>query len=117
MHLLDLGNAISVSTEAYDHAVVVVGWGPCKVEHCMTGEIEENAECWIIQNSWGVSNGVNEGYELVHTDPDCDIGVISSGIAYIPILKPSTQTDSSDSSQVPASLLAMAVSSLVSLFI
>jgi hypothetical protein len=81
-----LGRGASSADKNINHAVAIVGWGPCNVEHCKTGENVE-AECWIIQNSWGNHRGINNGFDLMHTDPDCDAGVLSSGKAIIPIME------------------------------
>ena len=80
-----LGRGASSADKNTDHSVAIVGWGPCNVEHCKTGENVE-AECWIIQNSWG-TQGINNGFDLMHTDPDCDAGVLSSGEAIIPFVE------------------------------
>lgn len=37
-----------------------------------------------MQNSWGPSNGY-EGFYFIHTDLECDGGVISAGRAIIPL--------------------------------
>jgi len=68
-----------------DHAIAIVGWGPCAVIHCLTDELVEEAECWIVQNSWGVGHGY-EGMDFVHTDLDCDGGIVSNGGAIIPLV-------------------------------
>jgi len=47
--------------------------------------VTEDAECWILQNSWGPSAGT-EGFYFIHTDLDCDIGIISGGNALIPLI-------------------------------
>jgi len=73
------------SSEPPNHAIAIVGWGPCTVNHCLTDEIVEEAECWIVQNSWGVGHGY-EGMDFVHTDLDCDGGIVSNGGAIIPLV-------------------------------
>jgi hypothetical protein len=52
---------------------------------CKTGETIDD-ECWIMQNSWGPSRGY-EGFDFVHTDLDCDAGIISFKVkdAFIPL--------------------------------
>lgn len=45
----------------------------------------EDTECWILQNSWGPSAGT-EGFFFIHTDLDCDAGIISGGKALIPLI-------------------------------
>jgi hypothetical protein len=42
----DLGWGISSPITSINHLVAVIGWGPCEVYHCNTGELIE-AECWI----------------------------------------------------------------------
>jgi len=81
---LNSGNSFS-SSEPPNHAITIVGWGPCTVNHCLTDEIVEEAECWIVQNSWGVGHGY-EGMDFVHTDLDCDGGIVSNGGAIIPLV-------------------------------
>ncbi len=53
------------------------------LDQCKTGETIDD-ECWIMQNSWGRSSGY-EGFFFVHTDLECDAGIISSGDAIIPL--------------------------------
>lgn len=47
---------------------------------------------YIVQNSWGKNYGIKKGYDIVHTDLECDIGIISSGDALIPVYKSSAST-------------------------
>ncbi len=58
---------------------------------CKTGESVSD-ECWILQNSWGTGAGWN-GYFFIHTDLDCDIGIVSSGEATIPLFGQVNSTD------------------------
>ncbi len=53
------------------------------LDQCKTGETIDD-ECWIMQNSWGPSAGY-DGFYFVHTDLECDAGIISSGSAIIPL--------------------------------
>ena len=57
----------------------------------------EDAECWILQNSWGPSAGT-EGFYFIHTDLDCDIGIISGGQALIPLIDVAKEKDTEDAS-------------------
>ena len=55
----------------------------------------EDAECWILQNSWGPSAGTS-GFNFIHTDLDCDGGIISSNQAIIPIIDVVKEKDTED---------------------
>lgn len=55
----------------------------------------EDVECWILQNSWGPSAGT-EGFYFIHTDLDCDIGIISGGQALIPLIDVAKEKDTED---------------------
>ena len=55
----------------------------------------EDTECWILQNSWGPSSGT-EGFYFLHTDLDCDIGIISGGQALIPLIDVAKEKDTED---------------------
>lgn len=57
----------------------------------------EDAECWILQNSWGPSAGT-EGFFFIHTDLDCDIGIISGGQALIPLIDVAKEKDTENAS-------------------
>ena len=129
----NLGEGISYpSDKATDHvvAIVIVGWGPCQVTHvsistsrrlhiqpnhglishilflyldqCKTNMTIDD-ECWIMQNSWGPSAGY-EGFYFIHTDPECDAGIISSGGAIIPLFD-KVDTSSGEVSQSQPSYL------------
>jgi uncharacterized membrane protein YhdT len=82
---LGMGISMHASIEELDHSVVIVGWAPCAVKSCNnTGpsEIDDSAECWIVQNSWGTNAGWN-GYYFVHTEPGCDLGISFDGNAHV----------------------------------
>jgi hypothetical protein len=51
---------------------------------------------YIVQNSWGKRSGINKGYDIVHTDLECDLGIISGGAATIPVYKSSDSTVTSN---------------------
>ena len=60
----------------------------------MTNEVIDD-ECWIMQNSWGRGAGW-DGFYFVHTDLECDVGIISSGGAVIPLFeKEETEAETS----------------------
>lgn len=58
----------------------------------MTNELIDD-ECWIMQNSWGRGAGW-DGFYFVHTDLECDGGIISSGGAVIPLFEKAETTSS-----------------------
>jgi hypothetical protein len=80
-----LGQGLSVpsSTEGVDHAVVVIGWGPCLVPEpddenpCGVEGTSPSVpgECWIMQNSWGSKAGY-KGFVFFNNDPKCDNGFL-----------------------------------------
>ena len=55
----------------------------------------EDTECWILQNSWGAAAGT-QGFNFIHTDLDCDAGIISSGEALIPLIDVAKEEDTED---------------------
>ena len=63
---------------------------------CKTN-VTEDAECWILQNSWGPSSGT-EGFYFIHTDLDCDTGIISGGFALSPLIDVVKEKDTEDTS-------------------
>merc|ERR1712238_113030 len=83
-HFFGKGMSIEEDSQSIllnNHAVNIIGWGPCLVPQadddnlCGTDiSVMIIGECWIIQNSWGSKKGYN-GYYFVNTDRNCDQGV------------------------------------------
>ena len=59
---------------------------------CKTGETITD-ECWIMQNSWGRDSGW-DGFYFIHSDLDCDGGILSSGRGIIPIFEKEEEKES-----------------------
>ena len=94
----NLGKGASAFYERTNHAVAVIGWGPCQVPRCPDGTClcgyEErsqwiNTECWIIQNSWGIFNKGINGYDFVDTEEGCD----AAGLFYVFVVGESEESD------------------------
>jgi hypothetical protein len=51
---------------------------------------------YIVQNSWGKNYGINKRYDIVHTDLECDLGIISQGEAMIPVYESSASKVTKD---------------------
>lgn len=79
----------------------------------MTNEVIDD-ECWIMQNSWGRDNGW-DGFYFVHTDLECDGGIISSRNAVIPLFE-KVETEAETSSGVARSFFALANLALLVMF-
>ena len=81
----------------------------------MTNELIDD-ECWIMQNSWGRGAGW-DGFYFVHTDLECDGGIVSSGNAVIPLFeKVETEAETSSGSGVARSFFALANLALLVMF-
>ncbi|OEU08579.1 cysteine proteinase [Fragilariopsis cylindrus CCMP1102] len=85
-HFLGTGLSGYASDDELDHAVNIIGWGPCLVPEADDDNLCGTdystmiiGECWIVQNSWGIEIG-HDGFYFINTDENCDLGVSLEGI-------------------------------------